>query len=117
MNTLSRILAVAVSFGLVIFILRLITNKKLKEKYAILWLVSGSIIFILGVFNNFLIYITGLIGITLPINTVLFFGIFFLIVINIHFSIVISNLCEQNKKIAQKMALLETKIKELSNSI
>jgi hypothetical protein len=47
----------------------------------------------------------------MPINTLFFFGIFFIISINIHFSLVISKLTEQNKKIAQKLALLELELK------
>lgn len=111
MSIMSRILAVGMSLFLICLIFELVRRKKLKEKYAILWLFSGGIILVLAVFNNILYWLTNLLGITLPINTVFFFGVFFIILINLHFSLVISNLSEQNKKIAQKLALLETEIK------
>lgn len=113
MNVTSRILAITVSFCLMLVLLELVRKKKLKEKYAFLWLFSGSIIFVLAVFNKVLYWITRALGITLPINTVFFLGIFFIILINLHFSLVISNLSEQNKKIAQKLALLEREVKGL----
>lgn len=116
MNTTNRILAVCLSLGLIILILVMIKNKKLKEKYAILWLFSGTVIFILAVFDKVLEWVTILLGITLSINTVFFFGIFFMILINLHFSLVISNLTEQNKIIAQKLSLLEVKIDDLINN-
>jgi hypothetical protein len=112
MNSQSRILAVAISLCLLFFIFELVRRKKLKEKYALLWLFSGGIILIIATFNNILQRITNLLGIILPINTVFFLGILFIILINIHFSLVISNLSEQNKKIAQKLSLLESEIKK-----
>ena len=111
MSIANRILAIGLSLVLVLLISELVRRKKLKEKYAILWLFSGVIILLLALFDKILIWITNLLGIILPINTVFFFGIFFIILINLHFSLVISNLSEQNKKIAQKLAILETKIR------
>ena len=109
MNPVSRIIVISISLGLVTLIFELVRRRKLKEKYAILWLFSGSAIFILAAFDRVLHWITKLLGITFPINTVFFFGILFMILINIHFTLVISNLSEQNKKIAQKLSLLESK--------
>jgi len=108
MNIISRIISIAISLGLLFFIFTLVRKNKLKEKYAFLWLLSGIVIFILAMFQNLLNLITHTLGIMMPINTVFFLGILFIIVINIHFSVVISNLSEQNKKIAQKLALLES---------
>ena len=110
MNIANRIFSIGLSLLLVFLIFELVRRKKLKEKYAILWIFSGGSILILALFDNILQWITRLIGIILPVNTVFFLGIFFIIVINIHFSLVISNLSEQNKKIAQKLALLEAKL-------
>ena len=111
MNISSRIVSIGLSLCLLLLILELVRRKKLKEKYALLWIFSGGTILSLAIANSILNRLTNLLGITLPINTVFFFGIFFLILINLHFSLVISDLSEQNKKIAQKLALLETELK------
>ncbi|MFC1646044.1 DUF2304 domain-containing protein [Candidatus Omnitrophota bacterium] len=113
MNMANRIVAIGLSFCLMLLIFELVRRKKLKEKYALLWLLSSSVIFLLAVFDKLLGWITSFLGITLPVNTVFFFGIFFIILINLHFSLVISHLSEQNKKIAQKLALLEGDIKRI----
>lgn len=113
MNTVSRIISVVISLSLLFFIFNLVRKNKLKEKYAVLWLLTGSVIFILAIFQNLLNWITHALGIKIPINTVFFLGIFFILLINVHFSLVISNLTEQNKKIAQKLALLELELKNL----
>ena len=107
MNVTSRIISIIMSCGLLFFIFNLVRKRKLKEKYALLWLIVGFVLFILAAFQNLLVWITHIFGIRLPINLLFFLGIFFIILINIHFSIVVSNLSEQNKKLAQKLALLE----------
>jgi len=115
MITSNRILAIAISSLLLLFIFELIRRKKLKEKYAILWLVSASTMLFFAVFKNILDWFTSLLGIHLPVNAVFFFGIIFVVFVNIHFSLIISSLSEQNKIIAQKLALLETEVKSFKN--
>lgn len=110
MNIVSRIISIAMSLGLLAIIFNLVREKKLKEKYALIWLLIGISIFVLAVFQNLLNWITLSLGIKMPINTLFFLGIFFIILINIHFSLVISNLAEQNRKIAQKLALLSAEV-------
>jgi len=112
MNITSRILVIGVSLSFMLLILDLVRRKKLKEKYAILWLTLGVAIFILASYTKILKWVTSALGIILPVNAVFFFGILFILLINLHFSLVISNLSEQNTKIVQKLALLESKLKD-----
>jgi len=111
MNAGNRFVIIGLSFFFFVLILDLIKRKKLKEKYALLWLFSAAAIFIVATFNNILESIKNVLGITLPSNALFFLGIFFLILINLHFSLTISSLSEQNRKIAQRLALLEEKMK------
>jgi hypothetical protein len=113
MNFVNRIVSIVISLSLLFFIFNLVRKNKLKEKYALVWLLVGIGIFILAIAQNLLNWITYVLGIKMPINALFFLGIFFIILINIHFSLVISNLAEQNKKIAQQLALLETELKSL----
>ncbi len=113
MNVISRIVSIVISLGLLFLIFELVRRRKLTEKYALLWLITGISIFILAVFQNLLDWVTHTLGISMPINTVFFSGIFFLILINIHFSLIISRMTEQNRKIAQKLALLETELRNI----
>lgn len=115
MNIVSRIVSIGLSMGLLILIFELVRRRKLKEKYSFLWLITALVILVFSVFQELLWWITHLLGIILPINTVFFLGIFFLILINLHFSLVISALTEQNKKIAQSITLLEAKLKSSNN--
>jgi hypothetical protein len=115
MSQTNRTMVIGLCLILLFIIFELIRRKKLKEKYALLWLVTGISMLLLAVSRGLLIWITKLFGITLPSNAVLLFGILFIILINLHFSLVISNYGEQIKKIAQALALLESRVKRLEN--
>lgn len=108
----SRIIPIAISLSLLFLIFELVRKHKLKEKYALLWLITGITVLALAIFPRLLFWITQFFGIVMPINAVFFFGIIFIIVINLHFSLVISNLTEQNKKISQKIALMEAELRK-----
>jgi len=113
MSIANRILAIVLSLGLLLLIFELIRRKKLKERYAILWFFTGSAILVFAVFQNILLGLTTMLGIIMPINAMLFLGIFFIILINIHFSLVISDLSEQNKILARKVAMMELDIENI----
>lgn len=112
MSPLSRALSIVLSVVLLVFVVHLVRSRALKEKYSILWLVTGCIVLILALFDRLLYTIIALLGIHLPINGVLFFGLFFVIIINVHYSVVISRLVDQNKKIIQRLSLLEREMKQ-----
>jgi hypothetical protein len=58
-------------------------------------------------FSRELLHFTaGYLGIKYPPSLVFLMGFLFLIIINIHFSIVISELFEKNKTLTQEIALL-----------
>lgn len=112
MNITHRFLYVIMSALLITLIFYLVRRGKLKERYAIIWILAGLTILIFAASDSVLFAVTALLGIKTPINTMFFLGVFFIIIINIGFSLTISNLTEQNKKIAQKLALLESKMCE-----
>lgn len=114
MNITNRILAIVLSSFLLLLIFELIRRRRLKERYAMLWLFTGVTILIFAIFQKALLYITALLGIIVPINAMFFLGIFFIIAVNLHFTLVISELSEQNKRLGQSIAFLETDIKRIS---
>jgi hypothetical protein len=102
-----KLLAAAMAVALLIFIIETVRRRKLREEYAWLWVMIGVIILVLALWPDLLALITGLLGIELPINTVFFFGLMFMVFINLHFSVKISLLTNQVKRLAQELALSE----------
>ncbi len=100
-----KLLAAAMAAGLLIFIIETVRRRKLREEYAWLWVLIGTIILVLALWPALLQLITGLLGIELPVNTVFFFGLMFMFFINLHFSVKVSQLTNQVKRLTQELAL------------
>ncbi len=106
-----KMLAVGMALGLLIFIIDSVRRRKLREEYAWLWVLIGCIILILSLWQDLLANLTHLLGIKIPINTVFFFGLMLVVFINLHFSIKISILTDQVKRLTQELSILENKRK------
>lgn len=107
MNSMAQIVSIGISLIFMSIIFELTRRKKLKEKYALLWIAVGTTIIILAIFKEIVFFIASIMGIKTPINAMLFIGIFFILIINLYYSLEISKLNEQVKKLAQKLALLQ----------
>jgi hypothetical protein len=105
MHPKQKILALVMAVGLLIFIIETVRRRKLREEYAWLWVLIGIIILVLSLWEESLRAITGFLGIELPINTVFFFGLMFVVFINLHFSVKISQLTNQVKRLTQELAI------------
>ena len=107
--------AIAGSIIFLIIVFLLVRNKKIKEEYSILWLFFGIIFFIISVWRDALILISGFIGIAYPPVAFLLILIMAIFLILIQFSVVISKLKENNKNLTQKIGLLEDDFKKKKN--
>jgi hypothetical protein len=107
------ILGAIASFALVLIVLELIRQRRLQERYALLWLLTGLTLTALAAWRSGLNTIAGWVGIRGYPPAVLFaVGILFILVVLLHYSTVISRLSDQNTILAQKLALLETRLAE-----
>ena len=106
----AKIFVIMLSIGLLIVIFELVRRKKLREEYSWLWMLTGAIVFVLAVWRGLLLYVTGLIGAALPTSTIFFFGVFFLVLINLYFSVKLSTTTDRLIKVTQELALLRDKI-------
>ncbi|HEY8646469.1 MAG TPA: DUF2304 domain-containing protein [Gaiellaceae bacterium] len=105
--------ATAASVVLVLVVFELIRSRRLREQYALLWLVTGIVLVILSAWRGGLNTIAGWLGVRGYPPAVLFaVGLMFVILVLLHYSTVISRLSDQNVVLAQRLALLETKLSE-----
>ena len=107
MTIQQKIFAIFVSIFIFIIIINLVKNKKLKEEYSWLWLLTGFLIIIMVLWYDLLLMLTHLIGAVLPTTTLFIFSILFLICLALNFAIKISALTDQVKNLSQKVSLME----------
>ena len=109
-------ISIAAAIGsviLILIVLELIRGRRLKERYALLWIVTGLVLLVLSAWRGGLNTIAGWLGVRGYPPAVLFaVGLLFVILVLLHYSTVISRLSDQNVVLAQRLALLEAKLSE-----
>jgi hypothetical protein len=111
------IIGTIASLALVAVVLELIRSRRLRERYALLWLLTGIVLAVLCAWRDGLNTIAGWVGIRSYPPAVLFaVGILFILAVLLHYSTVISRLSDQNTLLAQRLALLETELSTTSST-
>jgi hypothetical protein len=99
-------------FAVVVFLLvfELVRRRALMERYALLWLGAAVVLVVLAVWRGLLTSVSGDLHIYTPVNALFAAGFVFAVSLLLHFSMVISRLSEQNKVLAQRLALLDQRV-------
>ena len=99
--------AALISFALLIVVLDLIRRRQLRERYALLWLLTACVLIVLSLWRSGLDTIAGFAGISYAPSALFAVAAVFIVVVLLHFSTVISRLSDENAILAQRVALLE----------
>jgi hypothetical protein len=106
--------AAIASILLILVVLELIRGRRLKERYALLWLVTGVVLLVLAAWRDGLNTIAGWLGVSGYPPAILFAAAtLFVIVVLLHYSTVLSKLDDENTLLAQELALLRSRVDEL----
>ena len=104
------IAATVASILLILVVLELIRSRRLRERYALLWLATGVVLLVLSAWRDALNTIAGWVGAGYPPAVLFAVGILFILLVLLHYSTVISKLADQNVILAQRLALLENRV-------
>jgi hypothetical protein len=110
MNSQVQIIAILGSAGVMLFVFYLIRRRKLREEYALLWFAASLGLIFVSVWRNSLEYAARLFGVAYPPSVLLLGVIAVGFLLSIHYSISLSRLAEQNKRLAQELALLRQQL-------
>ena len=104
---LTKIVSLIISIGIFFFVIWLIRERRLREKYALLWLSTSLFVIILTVSRRFLEVAALSLGIYYPPSLLFLVGLLFLLMVAIGQSVSLSRLSDSNLKLAQEIALLK----------
>jgi len=105
--------ATAASLILVLVVFELIRSRRLRERYALLWLLTGLVLLALSAWRGGLNTIAGWVGVqTYPPAVLFAVALLFVLAVLLHYSTVISKVTDQNVILAQRVALLELELTE-----
>ena len=109
------VVGVIASLLLLLVVLELVRGRRLKERYALLWLATGVVLLVLSAWRDALNTIAGWLGVTGYPPAVLFaVATLFILLVLLHYSTVISKLTDENVELAQRIALLEERVSRLA---
>jgi len=105
------IVAAIGSILLLAVVFELIRSRRLRERYALLWLLTGVVLLVLSLWRGGLNTLAGWVGIeTYPPAVLFAVASFFILAVLLHYSTVISKLSDQSTILAQRVALLEAEL-------
>ncbi|MEA2403984.1 MAG: hypothetical protein QOE08_631 [Thermoleophilaceae bacterium] len=117
MDVRIQIVSIVVTAGLLLTILELVRRRRLLERYALLWLFSALALLCLAVWRGLLVDLAHAIGIYSPPNALFVVAFGFILLLLLHFSVAVSKLADQNKVLAQRLAMLEEKQRETAQAV
>jgi cell division protein FtsW (lipid II flippase) len=105
--------ATAASLLLLVVVFELIRSRRLRERYALLWLLTGLVLLALSAWRGGLNTIAGWVGVeTYPPAVLFAVALLFVLAVLLHYSTVLSKVTDQNVILAQRVALLELELRE-----
>jgi hypothetical protein len=107
-----RVIAIAISAGMLLLILELVRRKRLMERYALLWLVSTLLLLVLSIWSGLLSSLASALGISYPPSALFAVAFGVVLILLVHFSLAVSRLSDQNKVLAQRLGILQRRVQE-----
>ena len=107
-----RVIIGILCFALVGIIIELIRQNRLKEHYAIIWLLTAVSIFIFGIWPNSLNVISRIVRLH-HLTTLFLVAFLFLLAIVLHFTLAISQLFDRNRRLTQEVAWLRFALEQV----
>ncbi len=108
-----QLFAALASVALLGVVIELIRARKLRERYAILWLATAGVILVFAIWRSGLHELSKGLGIAYPPNALFALAMLFVIVLLLHYSTVISKLSDRSTTLTQRLALMEERLREL----
>ena len=107
-----QIITIVANVLFILYISRLIIKGKLREEYAIVWVICTLFLLVFAFWRNGLEVMARLTGVYEAPNLVFTGFIFAILIYLLHLSVVASKLYNDNKKLGQEIALLKEEFKK-----
>lgn len=108
----SVIFAVVVLFG----VFELVRQRRLRERYALVWMAAALITLVLAIWKHLLIVISHAVGIATPSNALFVVAFAFVLLLLLHFSVSVSRLGDQTRVLAQRLAIVEQRLRDVEEA-
>lgn len=109
--------ALAACFALVVFLVVLLRTRRLREKYAITWIVVGLAVSVFGAFPDAVAWLASLVGVQTPSNLLFALALIVLLAVCIQLSTEATSLEEETRTLTEEVALLRFDLERLTGAV
>jgi hypothetical protein len=113
----AQLFVILLGLLVLLFVLNQVRRKKIREEYSLLWILSAAVLVLSATFIKGVEKLSHLVGIYYPPAFLFLVAILMVMVLQFHFSTVISTLREQNKNLTQDLGILEAEVKALRRAM
>lgn len=103
-------ISILISVLIILLVVHLIRVRKLREDYSLLWLLASGVLLLFSVDRGFIDRAAIFFGVAYPPSLLLLGAILAGLTLAMHFSVALSRLSEESKRLAQVVALLEVEL-------
>jgi len=112
---MGNIAAFLLALAIVALVIEMLRRKKLREKYAVLWLIVGVATLVLAAFPRLLNIVAEFVGVQIPSNLLFAMSILMLLGVCLHLSWEISVVEDETRTLAEEVAILRTQLESLEH--
>jgi hypothetical protein len=109
--------ALGLSAVTLVFIIWLLRSRRLREKYAAIWIVLSLAIVVLGAFPGLVVALAGFVGVETPANLLFATSLVVLLFVCVQLSTELSGLEEETRTLAEEHALLARRVDVLETAL
>ena len=102
---------------ILVIVIWMLLARKLREKYAVMWLVIGLAVLVLGVFPQLLLWLTDTLGVAVPANLLFSLAIVLLLGVALHLSWELSQAEDEIRRVAEEAAISRAEVERLDARI
>ena len=113
------IIAFGIAFAVLILtiVISMLVRRTLREKYAVMWLIIGFAVLILGLFPQLLLWLTAALHVQVPLNLLFALAIVLLLGVALHLSWELSQAEDEIRRTAEESAIARAEIESLSDRV
>ena len=111
------VLSISLALVVLVLVLWMLLTRRLREKYAVLWLIIALAVLIVGLFPGLLDAFTRALGVQLPSNLLFGTAILLLLGVALHLSWELSQVEEETRRLAEEVAILRSQLVSLDERI
>ncbi|WP_138442513.1 DUF2304 domain-containing protein [Sinomonas susongensis] len=111
------VLAVLFVVAVLLFVIEMLRRQKIREKYAVLWIVIGLASLLLAAFPDLLIWAARLAGVQVPSNLLFAIAVILLMGVSLHLSREVSASEDEIRALAEEVAILRADLRDVQEQL